>query len=72
MSDSKYAILGDIHSNLEALETVLKDAHEHSVTSYVCVGDIVGYNANPAECLESDPRTEMRMRAGEPRSLLLA
>jgi predicted phosphodiesterase len=47
----KYAILGDIHGNLEALEAVLKDASEMGVNAYICVGDIVGYNANPAECL---------------------
>lgn len=51
MSDDKYAILGDIHGNLEALETVLADAKERGASSYVCVGDIVGYNANPSECL---------------------
>jgi len=48
----KYAILGDIHSNWEALTAVLEDAEAHGVDTYVCVGDIVGYNANPAECLE--------------------
>ena len=48
----KYAILGDIHANLEALEAVLKDAREQGVTHYACLGDVVGYNANPAECLE--------------------
>ena len=47
----KYAILGDIHSNLEALENVLADAQAQGVTRYACVGDIVGYNANPVECL---------------------
>ena len=52
MNDTKYAILGDIHSNWEALSTVLQDAKEQGVTAYVCVGDIVGYNANPSECLE--------------------
>jgi len=52
MSDKKYAILGDIHSNLEALTVVLKDAEEHGVTDFVCVGDIVGYNADPVPCLE--------------------
>ena len=50
--DKKYAIMGDIHGNLEALETVVKDAKEQGVNSFVCVGDVVGYNANPAECLE--------------------
>lgn len=49
---SKYAILGDIHANLEAVNAVLEDAKKNGVDTYVCVGDIVGYNANPAECLD--------------------
>src|SRR5580765_4039304 len=48
----RYAILGDIHANLEALEAVLKDAKEQRCIHYACVGDVVGYNANPRECLE--------------------
>lgn len=48
----KYAILGDIHSNWEALEAVLADAESQGVTHYCCVGDIVGYNADPQRCLE--------------------
>ena len=48
----RIAIFGDIHANLEALETVLKDAEEHGCEKYVCLGDVVGYNANPVECLE--------------------
>lgn len=48
----KYAILGDIHANLDALKVVLEDAAAQGVTNYACVGDIVGYNANPVECLE--------------------
>jgi predicted phosphodiesterase len=52
MSDAKYAILGDIHGNWEALSVVLKDAKENGVTHYVCVGDVVGYNADPARCLD--------------------
>ena len=48
----KFAIFGDIHANLEALQAVLADAAEHGCTHYVCIGDIVGYNANPHECLE--------------------
>jgi len=54
MSDSsiKYAILGDIHANFEALSAVLADARNQGCTNYACVGDIVGYNANPRQCLE--------------------
>jgi len=44
-------VLGDIHGNWESLSAVLEDAHNLGVTHYVCVGDMVGYNANPAECL---------------------
>jgi predicted phosphodiesterase len=46
------AIFGDIHANLEALEAVLADAESQGVTNYVCLGDVVGYNADPAACLE--------------------
>ena len=47
----KFAIFGDIHANLEALEAVLLDAADQDCTHFTCIGDIVGYNANPRECL---------------------
>ena len=48
----KYAIIADIHANLEALEVVLADAKAQKCTHYACLGDVVGYNANPKECLD--------------------
>lgn len=48
----KYAIIADIHSNLEALEAVLEDIKAQKCDQIVCLGDIVGYNANPKECLK--------------------
>ena len=48
----KYAIIADIHGNLEALDAVLKDTREQKCTHYACVGDVVGYGANPKECLD--------------------
>jgi diadenosine tetraphosphatase ApaH/serine/threonine PP2A family protein phosphatase len=48
----KYAIFGDIHSNLEALNAVLEAARAESVERFLCLGDIVGYNANPRECVK--------------------
>jgi len=48
----KYGIFGDIHGNLEALEAVLADMEEQGVTHPLCLGDLVGYGANPAECVE--------------------
>jgi predicted phosphodiesterase len=48
----RLAIFGDIHANLEALNAMLTDAQAQGVTDYVCLGDIVGYAANPHECVE--------------------
>lgn len=48
----RIALFADIHANLEALECVLADAEKEGCTDYICLGDVVGYNANPAECLQ--------------------
>ena len=48
----KYAIIADIHGNLEAFQTVLEDIKTQNVNQIVCLGDVVGYNANPKECLQ--------------------
>lgn len=47
----RYGIVSDIHSNLEALEKVLDHFRTESIDSYVVLGDIVGYAANPNECV---------------------
>jgi diadenosine tetraphosphatase ApaH/serine/threonine PP2A family protein phosphatase len=46
----RYAVISDIHANLEALLAVLGDAQPQA-EALVCLGDIVGYNANPNECV---------------------
>ncbi|MCC6572836.1 MAG: metallophosphoesterase family protein [Planctomycetes bacterium] len=46
----RYAIFGDIHANLEALTAVLDFCKGQSIDRYLCLGDIVGYGANPDEC----------------------
>jgi len=48
----RFAILSDLHANLEATEAVLLDAQQQGCTQFVCLGDVVGYNANPHECVE--------------------
>jgi len=48
----RLAVFSDIHANLEALERVLSDASTLSVHRYFCLGDIVGYGANPNQCIE--------------------
>lgn len=48
----RYAIIADIHGNLEALQAVLEDSRKGACSHYACLGDVVGYNANPKECLD--------------------
>ena len=48
----RLAIIADIHSNLEALERVLIQVRQEDVDAVLNLGDLVGYNANPSECLE--------------------
>lgn len=47
----RYAVLSDIHGNLEALEAVLADA-EARTDVVLCLGDVVGYGADPEACME--------------------
>src|SRR5438309_9003258 len=46
-----YGVLGDIHSNVEALEAVLAALDDRGVRRLLCVGDVVGYNADPDACI---------------------
>jgi len=48
----KYAIFADIHANLEAYEAVLKDLKKEENLQYFCVGDIIGYGADPVRSIE--------------------
>lgn len=47
-----YGVLGDIHGNREALDAVLARLDAEGVTRLLCVGDVVGYNADPDACAE--------------------
>ena len=47
----RYAVLSDIHGNLEALSAVLDALAKKRIDRTLCLGDTVGYGANPIECL---------------------
>lgn len=47
----RYAVLSDIHGNLEALNSVMEHLALERIDRYFCLGDVVGYGANPSECL---------------------
>lgn len=47
----RYALIGDLHGNLEALEAVLADIETQNVDEILCLGSLVGYGPNPGECV---------------------
>ena len=51
-SDSFFAIISDIHANLDALDAVLADIETFPVRGTLCLGDIVGYGPEPASCVQ--------------------
>lgn len=48
----RYAILSDIHGNLEALTAVMDKCSLLEIDKYIFLGDVVGYNGNPKECMD--------------------
>jgi len=46
-----YGIISDIHGNLQALRAALAALREEGVDSVLCLGDLVGYGANPNEVI---------------------
>jgi len=48
----KFAIISDIHSNLEALKAVLADIDRRKIERIMCLGDVIGYGADPAGCVD--------------------
>ncbi|PCJ62844.1 MAG: phosphoesterase [Planctomycetota bacterium] len=45
-----FAVVSDIHSNIEAFSVVLEDIKSKEIDTIYCLGDIVGYGPNPLEC----------------------
>lgn len=48
----KFALISDVHGNLEALENVLRDIEKQGVEKIHFLGDVVGYGCNPNECIK--------------------
>jgi predicted phosphodiesterase len=46
----RIAIFSDVHANLEALGAVMHAYRDERIDKYYCLGDVVGYGANPNEC----------------------
>lgn len=48
----RFALFSDIHANLEAVEAVIRDMAQQGITDRICLGDIVGYGADPCSCVD--------------------
>src|SRR5437899_1219019 len=48
----RIGIFSDTHANIEALGAVVAALQKEGVDKYVCLGDTVGYGANPNECCD--------------------
>ena len=58
-----YAVISDIHGNLEAFEAVLGDI-PGEVERVFCLGDVIGYGASPNECCDIMRREEIPVITG--------
>jgi predicted phosphodiesterase len=48
----RIALISDVHSNYEALTSVLSTGHDLGIDKYICLGDVVGYGADPNPCCD--------------------
>ena len=60
----RYAVLSDVHGNLEALSAVMADAASEGALGILCLGDSVGYGADPAPCVDLLGERSLLMVAG--------
>lgn len=60
----RYAVLSDIHANLEALTAVMDALATSRIDRYLCLGDVVGYGADPSACVERLQRAEALIIGG--------
>jgi predicted phosphodiesterase len=48
----RFGVIADVHGNLQALEAVVRELERREVEAWIVAGDLVGYGANPNECIE--------------------
>jgi predicted phosphodiesterase len=68
----RIALISDIHSNLEALETVLEDITDEKIERIICLGDIIGYGPNPREVLKKAANFGISIRGNHEDALLFS
>jgi hypothetical protein len=69
--DSFFAVLSDIHGNIDALTAVLSDIEQFPVKGMFCLGDLVGYGPEPASCVQRIMDTSAVTVLGNHEAMLL-
>ncbi|MBA4313466.1 MAG: hypothetical protein C0417_12655 [Chlorobiaceae bacterium] len=67
----RIAIISDIHSNLEALTKAFEIIEQKNVDEIICLGDIIGYGANPNECLSLIKQNSTQILLGNHESVIV-
>lgn len=60
----RIAIFSDIHGNIQALETILKDIERNNIDEIICLGDLIGLGPNSKECLDIVMDSRIKMVKG--------
>jgi predicted phosphodiesterase len=61
MTNNHFAVVSDIHSNLEALTAVMDDIKSRGIYDIYCLGDVMGYGPNPNEVIEIAQRFKINI-----------
>ena len=61
------ALLSDVHGNRPAFEAVLDDVDSEGAEEIWCLGDLVGYGAEPDDCVALGPRALQPVACRQPR-----
>jgi len=60
----KIAVFSDIHGNLQALESIIKDIETKNIDEIICLGDVIGFGPSPKECLDKIICSRIKMVKG--------
>lgn len=67
----RVAVVADIHANWEALSAVWKDLQQQAPEAVYCLGDVVGYGADPQACWEwTQSHCQVRLRGNHEEAVL--
>lgn len=49
----RYCVFSDVHGNIDAFSMFILESKKQCIDEYIFLGDLIGYSANPCECIDS-------------------